>query len=46
MNTDNNSGELALKENNVGKYRLLISVDGYVFATYVNVIDAIQFSEV
>lgn len=41
MTKDNNSGELSLKENSVGKFRLNINVDGYVFTTPITVVDSL-----
>lgn len=44
LNKDNNGGEIKLKEKQVGKYRLQITVNGYLLTNHVTVVDLIQIN--
>jgi hypothetical protein len=45
-NADNNSATLALTEDKVGKFRLVVEVDGIKFAKLMSVVDRIQLNTV
>lgn len=44
LNKDNNVGELKLKEKQVGKYRLQITLNGYLHTSHITVVDLIQIN--
>jgi tellurite resistance-related uncharacterized protein len=46
FNKDNNSGTITLNENEVGKYRFVVTVDNYPISTLVTVTDKLRVQSV